>query len=69
MPYGSVTIQRLSSEKIQLTIDLPTTGEPSVGGRAENLVDPKQWVRFEDSADYLAAKLTICRPYRRGARR
>lgn len=61
MPYGDVKVQR-SGGKIVIVVDLPTVGELSVRGRAENLVLPSEWIRYEDGDGRLAIKLTVCRP-------
>ena len=61
MPYGHVTVERLDG-RIVIIIDLPDRGEPSLRGRAENLVDPSKWIRHETSDERLALKLTVCRP-------
>lgn len=64
MPYGHVTVERLDG-RIVIIIDPPDRGEPSLRGRAENLVDPSKWIRYETSDEHLALKLTLCRPIHR----
>jgi len=61
MPYGHVTVERKDG-RIVITIDPPDRGEPSLRGRAENLIDPSKWIRYETSDERLALKLTVCRP-------
>jgi hypothetical protein len=63
MAYAPVAVRR-EGRRVTIEIDLPEQGEPSLRGRAENLVDPNAWI---DEGD-LALKLTLCRPYRRGQR-
>lgn len=65
MPYGTVEFRRLGRKAIVI-IELPDRGEPSLSGRAENLVDPAVWKTVEDPVDgELALKMTLCKPYRR----
>jgi hypothetical protein len=67
MPYGNATV-RCSGKKLMIEIDLPPHGELSLSGRAENLVDPRSWIDFEDSEGPIGVKLTVCRPLPRGRR-
>jgi hypothetical protein len=60
MPYGNATV-RCSGKKLMIEIDLPPHGELSLSGRAENLVDPRSWIDFEDSEGPIGVKLTVCR--------
>jgi hypothetical protein len=53
---------------VTIEIDLPEQGEPSMRGRAENLIDPSVWIDVSDVKGDLALKLTLCRPYRRARR-
>lgn len=61
MPYGKVTVQRIDG-RIVITVDPPTVGELSDRGRAENLVQPADWIRYVDTEGRLAIKLTVCKP-------
>jgi hypothetical protein len=69
MPHGNVDVKSLGPKKVVVTIDLPDQGEPSLSGRAENLLDPSQWIRFEHLDERLSLKVTLCRPYQRSVRR
>lgn len=69
MPLGNVDVKSSGPKKVIVTIDLPDQGEPSLSGRAENLLDPSQWIRFEHMDERLSLKITLCRPYRRPMRR
>jgi hypothetical protein len=64
MPYGHVTVERIDG-RIVIVIDPPHRGEPSASGRSENLVDPSKWIRYDASDEYLALKMTVCRPHYR----
>lgn len=61
MPYGTATAHR-AGQKLVIEIELPPRGELSLSGRAENLVDPRDWIDLEDSEGPLGIKLTVCRP-------
>ena len=63
MPYGSATA-RLEGDRLVIEIDLPRRGELSVSGRAENLVDPQQWLEPDDDSS-IGIKLAVCRRLRR----
>lgn len=67
MPYGNVTLRRLGRKAI-IVVDLPPKGEPSISGRADNLVDPRMWIEINDPLEgLLSLKMTLCRPYSRRA--
>lgn len=68
MPYSTPLTHRVGN-KLLIEIDLPTSGELSQSGRAENLVDPTVWHDHEDGDDFLGIKLTVCRPLRHRRRR
>jgi hypothetical protein len=68
MPY-STPVAYVIGKKLLIEIDLPEQGEVSQSGRAENLVDPRLWIDYEDECDRLGIKLTVCRPFRRSRRR
>lgn len=68
MPYSTPVAHRVGN-KLLIEIDLPEAGELSHSGRAENLVDPAVWHDHEDSGDYLAIKMTVCRPLSHRRRR
>lgn len=63
MPYGNVKVER-SGKKIIIVIDSPEVGELLERGRAENLVSPSKWIRYEDGDGRLSIKLAVCRPLR-----
>jgi len=67
LPYATTTLQR-TSKRLTITIDLPERGELSLSGRAENLVDPREWLECTDDGDRLSLKLTVCRPLPRRGR-
>jgi hypothetical protein len=61
MPYGTVTVQRIDG-RIVIIVDPPRVGELSARGRAENLVQPADWIQYVDTEGCLAIKLTVCKP-------
>ena len=69
MPYSTPITYRLGN-KLIIEIDLPSSGELSQRGRAENLVNPAVRHDFQDEHEFLGIKLTVCRPFsrRRSAR-
>ena len=60
---GAVLVRREGS-RVTIAVEIPDRGEPSAGGHAENLTDPREWTPLIQGGDELAIKLTICRPYR-----
>lgn len=68
MPYRVVSPRRVG-DRLVLEIELPSTGEPSKSGRAENLIDPIPWLHIVDEADELDIKIAVCRRYRTALRR
>ena len=67
MSYGNVSV-KWHGPRLTIDVDLPDNGEPSLAGRSENLVDPRNWTRIVQAGDELDIKLTVCRPFRRGRR-
>lgn len=65
MPYGKIAVN-LTGNRLRLEILLPEAGEPSFSGNADNLVDPNCWLHLSGPNGEIAAKVVVCRPYRRG---
>lgn len=65
MPYSSIKTTTVG-RKVILEIDLPERGELSQRGRAENLVDPTEWVPLGEPGLWL--KMTLCRSLRASRR-
>ena len=61
MPYSTPVAYRVGN-KLVIEVDLPDSGELSQRARAENLVAPTVWHYYEDEQEFLAIKLTVCRP-------
>jgi len=61
MPYSTPSVYRVGN-KLVIEVDLPSSGELSQRGRAENLIDPTVWHDYEDEQESLGIKLTVCRP-------
>ena len=61
MPYSTPVTYRVGS-KLVIEVDLPSSGELSQRGRAENLVDPAVWHDYQDEQEFLGIRLTVCRP-------
>ena len=60
MPYGIAAAYRVGN-RVTIEIELPDRGELSQRGRAENLVDPSEWLDVQDEAESLRIKLAVCR--------
>ena len=61
MPYSPVKTTTVG-RKVILEIELPERGELSQRGRAENLVDPTEWVALGEPGLWL--RMTLCRSLR-----
>ena len=66
MPYSSVKAT-IVDRKVILEIELPEQGELSQRGRAENLVNPSEWVPVGEPGLWL--RMTLCRSLRSSRRR
>ena len=64
MSYGVAAAYRVG-RRLTIEIDLPDRGEISQRGRAENLVDPSEWLDVQDESESIRIKLAVCRPLRR----
>ena len=66
MPYGNASAY-WKGDRLIIEIEVPSHGELSLSGRAENLTNPPEWIEPEGD-DSIGIKLAVCRRLRRGRR-
>lgn len=67
MPYG-IAAAHVTGNRVTIQVELPARGEVRPGGKAEDLVDPKERLHIQRGGETIQIDLTMYRPLRQQKR-